>query len=393
MQKDLYEILGVAKGANDKEIKAAYRRLALKYHPDKNKGDKEAETKFKEINMAYEVLSDNQKRKQYDQFGAVPGMGGAGSGGGWGGFGGGAGGVNWGGFGGGAEGGFPFGEGGFADIFESFFGGGGRKKSARKKGDGVRGNDIEAVINLTFEEAAFGTTKELEITKPFNCDHCNGKGAEPGSAIVSCKSCGGSGEIRSVKNTILGQMVTSRTCDTCEGLGKVPEKKCTKCHGTTRIRGKKRVTIKIPAGVDEGTVVRLSGEGEAGVYGGGYGDLYAHVQIKKSEKFVRDGVNVHSDTEIDVITAVLGGEVKIETIHGEVGLKIPSGTQGGTVFKLSGKGIHREAGVWGGQAGAGSDGAKVGDHFVKINVKIPSKLSRKEKELYEQLKGVNGGWF
>lgn len=379
MQKDLYEILGVAKGASDKEIKAAYRRLALKYHPDKNKGDKEAETKFKEINMAYEVLSDNQKRKQYDQFGAVPG-GASGTGGQWGG-------VNWGGFGGGAEGGFPFGEGGFADIFESFFGGG-RKKSARRKTDGVRGNDIEAVINLTFEEAAFGTTKELEITKPFNCDHCNGKGAEPGSAIVSCKSCGGTGEIRSVKNTILGQMVTSRTCDACEGLGKVPEKKCSKCHGTTRVRGKKRVTIKIPAGVNDGTSIRLSGEGEAGVYGGGYGDLYAHVQIKKSEKFTRDGVNVHSETEIDVVTAVLGGEIQVETIHGAVGLKIPNGTQNETVFKLSGKGIHRESGA------SAQGGAKVGDHFVKVHVKIPSKLSRKEKELYEQLKeNKDRGWF
>lgn len=382
MQKDLYEILGVPKGASDKEIKAAYRRLALKYHPDKNKSDKEAETKFKEINMAYEILSDDQKRKQYDQFGAVPGMGGAGNAG-FGGQGFGSQGFHW---DVNQSGGFPFGEGvsGFADIFESFFGGGGgggRKKAKRQQG-GVSGSDIEAVINLTFEEAAFGTTKELEITKPFKCDHCEGKGAEPGSAIISCKSCSGTGEIRSVKNTILGQMVTSRTCGECDGLGKVPEKKCTKCHGTTRIRNKKRVTIKIPAGVDEGTTIRVSGEGESGVFGGPYGDLYTHIQIKKSTKFSRDGINIHSDQDINVATAVLGGEITIETIHGPATLKIPAGTQTETVFKLSGKGIHREAGA------SAHGGAGTGDHFIRVHVKIPEKLSRREKELYEQLRSA-----
>lgn len=382
MQKDLYEILGIPKTASDKEIKAAYRRLALKYHPDKNKSDKEAETKFKEINMAYEVLSDDQKRKQYDQFGAVPG--GPGGGGQWGGAGfGGAQGFHW---DVNQSGGFPFGESmsGFADIFESFFGGGGGRKKAKKQQGSVSGNDIEVVLSLTFEEAAFGTAKELEVTKPFNCDHCDGKGAEPGTPIVSCKSCSGTGEIRSVKNTILGQMVTSRTCGECDGLGKVPEKKCTKCHGTTRVRGKKHVTIKIPAGVDEGTTIRIAGEGEAGVFGGPYGDLYVHVQIKKSEKFSRNDIHIYSNHEINVVTAVLGGEIPIETIHGQATLKIPAGTQTETVFKLSGKGIHREAGA------SSRGGASIGDHFVRIHVKIPEKLSRKEKELYEQLKSDPG---
>ena len=362
MQKDLYEILGVAKTADEKDIKSAYRKLALKYHPDKNKGDKEAEQKFKEINTAYQILSDPQKRKQYDQFGGIPGDAGSG---GWGGF--------QGGFQGGFDGngGFPFGD-GFADLFESFFGGAGGRKRAKKTSGGERGNDIETVVHLTFEEAAFGTTKELEITKPEKCSRCAGKGAEPGTPIVNCKECGGSGEIRQVKNTILGQMVTARTCSACDGLGKVPEKKCSECHGTTRVRGKKRITVKIPSGVDNSTTIRLSGEGESGTFGGMYGDLYVHIDVKASEKFGRKGADIYSDVSIDIPIAVLGGEVDVDTIHGPFKLKIPSGTQSETVFKLTGKGIDK--------AGSGK-----GDHFAKVKVEIPRKLSRKQKDLYEEL--------
>ncbi len=365
MAKDLYEILGVPKSSTDKELKAAYRKLALKYHPDKNKGDKEAEKKFGEINAAYEVLSDDKKRKQYDQFGGMPGAGGGFPGGG------------------GAQGGFPFGGdmGGFADIFESFFGGGNvRGRGARKRDGSANGADIEAVVQLHFEEAAFGVTKELEITKPDKCPNCDGKGAEPGSPIVNCKGCSGTGEIKSVKNTILGQMVTSRTCSECKGEGKVPEKKCTKCHGTTRVRAKERVKVKIPAGVDTGTIIRLGGRGEAGVKGGNYGDLYVHIQVKVSDKFKRSGVDVYTDAEIGVPLAALGGEVEIETLHGKEKLKVPSGTQPETVFKLNGKGIHREA-------GASRDGAGKGDHYVTAKVSVPKKLSKKEKELYQQLLG------
>jgi len=365
MQKDLYEILGVPKSATDKEIKAAYRKLALKYHPDKNKGDKDAEKKFGEINVAYEVLSDQKKRKQYDQFGAMPGASGPG-----------------GGFAGGAQGGFPFEDlGGFADIFESFFGGnvrGGGGGRSRKSDGATPGADIEAVVGLSFEEAAFGVTKELEITKPDKCDQCGATGAEPGTPIVNCKACGGAGEIRTVKNTILGQMVTSRMCSECNGTGKVPEKKCGKCHGATRIRSTERVKVKIPSGVDNGTVIRLSGKGEAGVKGGGYGDLFVHIQIKASETFRRDGVNVYSDFNISVSQATLGARVMVPTLHGNVELKIPDGTQPETIFKLSGKGIHRDA-------GASRDGASKGDHFVRVHVVVPKKLSRREKELYEEL--------
>ncbi|MFH1218236.1 MAG: molecular chaperone DnaJ [Candidatus Peregrinibacteria bacterium] len=371
MQKDLYEILGVPKTANDKEIKAAYRKLAMKYHPDKNKSDKDAEKKFGEINVAYEILSDAKKRKQYDQFGAMPGASGPG------------GGFPGGGFGGGAQGGFPFEDlGGFADIFESFFGGGARGggRGRAKGGGATSGADIEAVVGLSFEEAAFGVTKELEITKPDKCDQCGASGAEPGTPIVNCKACGGTGEIRTVKNTILGQMVTSRMCSECNGEGKMPEKKCGKCHGTTRIRSTERVKVRIPAGVDNGTVIRLGGKGEAGVKGGGYGDLFVHIQIKASDKFKRDGINVYSDLGVNISQAVLGARVNVPTVHGDVELKIPEGTQPETVFKLSGKGIHREA-------GASREGAGKGDHFVRVHVVVPKKLSRKERELYEELGG------
>ena len=381
MQKDLYEILGVPRSATDKDIKAAYRKLAMKYHPDKNKGNKEAEKNFGEINAAYSILSDQKKRQQYDQFGAVPGASGGGFGGG--GFPGGG----FGGFGGGSgdfQGVFPFGEdmGGFADIFESFFGGG-RRSGKRKKSSSVAGSDIETVIHLTFEEAAFGTTKELEITKPGKCDRCDGKGAEPGSPIINCKGCGGTGEIRSVKNTILGQMVTSRVCSECDGVGKVPEKKCSKCHVTTRVRITEHVNVKIPAGVDTGTTIRIAGKGESGVGGGNYGDLYVHIDVKSSSKFGRRDLDVYSEKEISVVQAVLGDEVPVETIHGAVTLKIPSGTQSETSFKLSGKGIHREA-------GASNEGASKGDHFVRIRVKIPGKLSRAEKDLFEKLRDEEG---
>lgn len=371
MAKDLYEVLGVARGATDKEIKSAYRKLALKWHPDKHKGDKEAEQKFKEINVAYEILSDKKKRQQYDTFGSAGGRGGAGSSG----------------FDGFDFSGFSGGSGNFADIFESFFGGGGFKSSNRQKNASMRGNDIEAGIRISFEEAVFGTEKELEITKPDVCDHCKGKGAEPGSSIISCKLCGGTGEVRAVRNTIFGQMTTSRTCDQCGGEGRLPEKSCGKCHGTTRVRGKERVKVKIPAGVDNGSTMRISGKGEGGARGGGSGDLYITLAVEPSRKFARAGADIHSEVEIPVVQAVLGGEVEIETIHGKSKIKIPAGTESGKVFKLSEKGVPK------------MHGGGLGDHLVKITVIIPKKLPKKEKELYEELakiEGVDvsrGGWF
>lgn len=355
MSKDYYEILGVSRTATDDEIKKAYRKLALKYHPDKHKGDKDSEKKFKEINEAYQALSDRQKRAQYDQFGTADSSGGF-------------------------QGGFSdfdfsgFNTGGsFSDIFESFFGtSGGRSQSSRggRKRGPITGNDIEAVIKLSFEEAVFGCQKELEITKPAKCDNCNGTGAEPGSKISNCSYCNGTGEVRSVKNTILGQISTSRTCDNCGGEGRVPEKQCSKCHGTTRVRARESIRVKIPTGVDNGSTIRLSGKGEGGVYGGESGDLYVHIQVVSSKKFIRSGYDIHGEKEIHISQAVLGDEVNVETIHGNIKLKVPAGTQSGRVFKIANKGVQK------------LHSSSYGDHYVKMAVKTPEKLSRQERELW-----------
>jgi molecular chaperone DnaJ len=383
MSKDLYEILGVKKDATDAEIKSAYRKMAMKWHPDKNKGEKDVEKKFQEINNAYEVLSDKQKRQQYDTFGSSNGQGFGGQGYA------GQGGFNAGqGFGGFDFSGFSGGGGGFADIFETFFGGGNggsRQRSGRKTS--VRGNDIEANIQIGFEEAVFGCEKELEITKADVCTHCKGKGAEPGSPIITCKTCSGTGEIRSVRNTILGQMATSRICEDCGGEGRTPEKQCTTCHGTTRIRTKERVKVKIPAGVDNGSTIRISGKGEGGVRGGTSGDLYINLHIESHKTFIRSGYDIHSTTEIPVVKAVLGGEAEVQTVHGKEKIKIPAGTQDATVFKISGKGVMNPG-----------KGIK-GDHLAKIKVVVPQKLSKKSKELYAELAKEEGidvkksGWL
>lgn len=364
MAKDLYEVLGVAKTATDTEIKKAYRKLAQEHHPDKHKGDKEIEQKFKEINNAYEVLSDKQKRQNYDQFGSADFGGSSGGGAG---------------FGGAQDfgGGFDFssfqggGAGGFADIFESFFGGQTRQ-SGKKRGP-RQGNDIEFRMDLDFKEAAFGVEKELIVTKPASCKHCNATGAEPGSKSVTCKTCNGAGEVRQVRQTLFGQMATSRPCPECEGEGRVHEKKCTVCGGATRIKREEKIKVKIPAGVDNDSTIRLSGKGEAGVYGGPAGDLYVHIRVAPSKKFARNGYDVHSEVHIHNLQAILGDEINIETIHEQIKLKIPSGTQSGKIFRLKEYGIEKLRGTG------------KGDHYVKIIVDIPTKLSRKEKDLYLQL--------
>lgn len=381
--KDFYETLGVSKTANEQEIKRAYRKMAMKWHPDKHKGDKSAEEKFKEINQAYEVLSDAKKRQTYDQYGSMPGynpnaaggMGGAGFGGGQG-------------FSGFSEGGFDFsGFSGdsFSDIFETFFGGGGRRKSS--KTGPRRGNDIEATIGITFEEAAFGTEKELEITKIGKCDICNGNGAEPGTPIVTCKECGGSGEVRTVRHTILGQIATSKACDKCGGEGKIPESPCKKCHGAGRMRVTDRVKIRIPAGVDNGTTIKIASKGEAGVRGGDFGDLYVTMRVAHSKKFVREGSDINTEKKIHLAQAVLGSEIDVETLYGLVKLKIPAGTQSGKVFRLKEYGINK------------LDENGRGDHFVKVIIDVPSKLSKRERELYNEIAKESGvkvgekGWF
>ncbi len=362
MNKDLYSVLGVERNATDPDIKRAYRKLAQKYHPDVNKGDADAELKFKEVNLAYEVLSDKKKRTQYDQFGAAGGPGGAG------------------GFPGGGFAGFDpsdFG-GNFADIFETFFGGAAPGATRAKRGGPQPGNDIETALSLKFEEAVFGVEKELELTKADTCPHCKGKGAEPGTSLVSCNECQGTGQIRSTRQTILGQVQTVRTCSTCEGLGQTPEKKCAKCHGQMRTRQKSRVTVKIPSGIENGATIRLQGKGEAGTHHGKYGDLYLHIQVKPHPKFERHGYDVYSIEKIHLVQAVLGDTISIETVHGKVDLKIPTGTQSEQTFKVKGHGVPHVRGTG------------KGDHYVKIEVEIPKKLSRREKELYKELQKESG---
>ncbi len=369
MAKSFYDILGVTKGANEAELKRAYRKMALQYHPDKNKDNKEAESKFKEINEAYQTLSDTQKRAYYDQFGSAPG-GSGGPGAGHGAYGGGnpfAGGhyeTNFGDFG------------NLGDIFESFFGGGARGGSGagqRRRAGPYRGNDIETTIKLTFEEAVFGKERELVINKLERCETCSGSGAQPGAKIVTCSTCNGRGEIRAARQTIFGQVATQRPCDSCEGRGKTPEHVCTKCQGTGRHKKTDAVSVKIPAGVDTGSTLRVSGKGEAGPLGGESGDLYVNITVEKSKEYVRDGFDIYTEKEISVPQAVLGCEIPIKTLYGDITLRIPAGTASGKIFKLKEYGVQK------------LQQRDRGDHLVKITVVIPAKLSKKEKELYEQL--------
>ncbi len=342
--KDYYDILGISKGASDDEIKKAYRKLAMKYHPDRNPDNKEAEEKFKDINEAYQVLSDPQKKSQYDQFGTTDFNGG---------------------FGG--AGGFDFsGMGGFEDIFDSFFGGG---FSSRKRRNGPeRGADLEYTLNLTFEEAVFGIEKEISISKNENCDACNGTGSKPGSNPKTCDNCGGTGQVRYQRNTPLGSFVSTATCDKCNGTGKVITDPCSHCHGKGTVRKNKKVKIKIPAGVDTGNVLPLRGQGEPGKNGGPSGDLYINLRVSPHKVFNRKGFDIYIEEHISFGKASLGTELKVPTIDGDVKYKVPAGTQSGTVFRLKGKGVPRV------------NGHGRGDEYVKIIVDIPKVLNEKQKE-------------
>jgi molecular chaperone DnaJ len=360
--ENLYDILGVSKEASEEEIKKAYRKQAIKYHPDKG-GSKEDAEKFKKATTAYEILGDKQKRQQYDQFGSVGGPGGFGGGQGFGGFGD---------FGGFENVHFDFGGGSnFSDVFESFFGGGGR--SARRKAGPQPGNDLEIVIHLSFEEAIFGTTQEVNLHRFEHCDHCEGKGAEPGSNIVTCKDCDGTGQVVKMQRTILGQIQTASICSACKGSGRIPEKKCKTCHGETRVAKDSVVKVKIPAGINHKATLKVTGKGEAGTEGGPYGDLYVHVAVAGSKTFERKDTTIFSTEKIHVLQAILGDEITVRTVHGDEKLKIPAGTETGHEFKLKGQGAPI----------LGKD--EKGDHIVKIIVETPKKLTKKERELYEQL--------
>ncbi|MBI4127232.1 molecular chaperone DnaJ [Candidatus Peregrinibacteria bacterium] len=355
--EDLYSTLGVAKNASDSEIKKAYRKKAQEYHPDKNPGNKEAEKKFKAVQGAYEVLSDPQKRGNYDRGGFTDGQQGGFSG---------AGGFN------------PNDFAGFADIFESFFGENIYGGSKAKKTGPVNGNDIETQIEIKFEEAIFGTEKYLEITKPEVCPHCAGKGNEPGTAVHKCRECNGQGQVRVTRQTMLGRMSSVHLCPSCQGTGDIPEKVCGTCRGQMRIKQSEEITVKVPKGIEDGTTIRLKEKGSAGIRGGKHGDLFVNIRVAPNKKFDRRGSNIHSSENIHVLQAVLGANVKVDTVHGKVDLKIPAGIQSGTELSIKGKGAPSIR----------SD--KTGDHVVKINVKIPEKMSGREKDMYEELAKESG---
>lgn len=368
MGKDYYKILGVDKNASPEDIKKAFRKLAHQHHPDKPSGD---EAKFKEINEAYQVLGDPNKRTQYDQFGSNFEQ--AQARGGFHGFEGFRDFSDFAqGFSKGRNGSWEFDLNDLGDVFGGFgdiFGfGGGRPKSRTR-----RGNDMQMALTIAFEEAVFGVEKELAFEKTVTCSRCSGNGAEPGAKIETCSVCNGTGRIVRMQRTILGNVQTQATCNNCDGEGKVPSQKCDKCKGAGIIKEKVNLRVKIPAGIDEGETIRLTGQGETGSHGGPAGDLYLKIRVTPSKKFSREGYNILSEIEVGMVQAALGAKVEVETVDGAVTMKIPEGTQSGKVFVLTGKGVPR------------LNGRGRGDHLVTVKVKTPTNLDRRQKKLLEEL--------
>ncbi len=361
-KRDYYEVLGVGKNASADEIKKAFRRLAVQHHPDKEGGD---ETKFKEINEAYEVLKDDSKRKRYDQFGHA-GVGGAS---------GGAGGFNgFGGFGQGQEMHFDFGDLGLGDIFSSFFGGGGQGQRGQRQ---ARGRDVETNVEITFEQAVFGTQIELGLNIEDTCEHCKGTTVEPGYELKTCDTCKGSGQVVTVTRTIFGNIQQASICPKCRGRGKIPEKICSVCSGKGTKTKNQKVTLKIPAGIDDGATIRLREHGEA-IANGPKGDLYVNIRVKPHKHFTREGDLILSNQTVSMADAALGTEINVETVDGPVKMKVPAGTQSGTDFKLSSHGVPH------------MKGETRGAHIVTIIVETPTKLTAAQKELLEQLRSDPG---
>ncbi len=374
MAKDYYQILGVNKSASAEDVKGAFRKLAHEYHPDKQSGNAE---KFKEINEAYQVLGNADKRRQYDQFGQTFSGAGSSAGGGPGGYDFSRGGNPFGGFysspGGHNQGNvhFDFGDlgdlGDLGDIFGSFFGGGGGRQTKSQ-----RGADMEAEISIAFEDAVFGTEKIISLDKKIICGHCSGTGAEPGSKISSCANCGGRGQITRVQQTILGNFQTQTVCPDCQGEGKRAEKKCAECRGQGTISGSEKIKIQIPAGIEDGQSIKLSGKGEASAKGQS-GDLYIRVSVAPSRKFKREKDDILTSYHISIKQAILGDKALVDTVDGPVNLKIPEGTPSGARFVLKGKGVPHLR----------SHGR--GDQIVEVIVDIPKSISRSEKKILEQL--------
>tara|TARA_B100000676_G_C18088649_1_gene857405 strand:- start:5667 stop:6797 length:1131 start_codon:yes stop_codon:yes gene_type:complete len=348
-KRDYYDILGVPKNASDDDLKKAFRKLAFQYHPDRNK-ESGAEEKFKEINEAYQVLSDPEKRSQYDRFGHAGLSGSASGGDGFGGF------------------------SGFGDIFDSFFGGSGFGGSTRNRNSARRGGDLQVTMTVEFEEAVFGTEKDFEVNRIETCSKCRGSKSEPGSTVANCGTCGGSGQVRKAQQSVFGQFVQVADCGACRGQGKVVSNPCGKCRGQGRERVNRKLAVTIPPGIEEDTQIRLTNEGEHGVNGGPPGDLYIGFKVKGHKHFLREGINIRYQLPINIAQASLGSLVYVPTLDGRVELNVPAGTQPGQVFRMKGKGV------------AQLQGNRRGDQLVTIDVKVPKKLSKEQKILLEQLR-------
>ncbi|MEM8672556.1 MAG: molecular chaperone DnaJ [Cyanobacteria bacterium P01_G01_bin.67] len=360
MAGDYYQILGVSRDVDKDELKRAYRRLARQYHPDVNK-EPGAEEKFKEINRAYEVLSEPETRARYDRFGEA-GVGGAAGGSG-----------------------FEYSDmGGFADIFETIFSGfgggvGTSQGQSRRRNGPVRGDDLRLDLKLDFREAVFGGDKQIKIPHLETCGTCNGTGAKPGTGVKTCGTCGGSGQVRRATRTPFGSFAQVTTCTTCNGTGQVIEEKCSTCHGAGRQQETKKLKITIPPGVDNGTRLRVSGEGDAGVRNGTPGDLYVYLFVESDQEFTREGINIRSEITVSYLQAILGCSIQVNTVDGQEELTIPAGTQPNTILTLENKGVPK----------LGNPVSR-GNHLITVKINIPTKINSEERELLEKLASVRG---
>ncbi|AGK54979.1 molecular chaperone DnaJ [Bacillus sp. 1NLA3E] len=353
-KRDYYEVLGISKSASKEEIKKAYRKLSKQFHPDINKED-DAADKFKEVKEAYEILSDEQKRAHYDQFGHTdPNQG----------------------FGGSDFGGGGFG--GFEDIFNTFFGGGGGGSRRRDPNAPRQGADLQYTMTLKFEEAVFGKETDIEIPREEECETCHGSGAKPGTNPETCPHCHGAGQLNVEQNTPFGRIVNRRTCHHCNGTGKLIKNKCSTCGGAGKVKKRRKIHVKIPAGIDDGQQLRVTGQGEGGINGGPSGDLYVVFHVRDHEFFERDGEDIYCEMPITFSQAALGDDIEIPTLHGKVKLKVPAGTQTGTKFRLKGKGVPNVRGYG------------VGDQHVIVRIITPSKLSDKQKQLLREFSEASG---
>ncbi len=347
IKQDYYEVLGVPRNASDEEIKRAFRKLAFQYHPDRNR-EPGAEEKFKEINEAFQVLSDPDKRNRYDRYGRID-----------------------------VEGGFPdFGFGGLGDIFESFWDGFGTVFGRTAQRAPQKGDSLQSHLTLSFEDAAFGCEKEIEVSRIEFCPSCHGIGSKPGTNPETCPDCRGTGQVRRVQQSIFGRYTSTTTCSRCGGRGTVISSPCSECHGRGRIKAKRKISVAIPAGVDDGHRLRMDGEGSAGVYGGPPGDLYVSFSLKPHSLFHRDGTDILYELAINFAEAALGDEVTVPSLDGKVDLKIPPGTQNGKTFRCKGKGIPYVG------------GRGRGDLLVKVVITTPQHLDKNQRRLFEELAKV-----